>query len=418
MSVETEKAFGELILTFTDSFTPRWNDSGSGGSADGAFWQPVPPTGFFALGSVGVGHYGDINGNLAALCVKANSDSQVPLKHPIGFDRIWKDSGSGAHKDGSCWRPKAPDGYVALGDVFMEGHENPPSLEDIVCVRSDLAYPADIGTEIWADHGTGSSSDFDSFEVVAPEGYTDSDKALIAANTFVANNSYNKPVGAAALHCLNLKLPFDVSPEPAVPKLTSFDAPPSSTQASLDRVVYLPFTAIKDESKNIAWKLLNSPFYRLERYVSYRTEIFDHNQTSNEQTIKETITTGISHSKSETFSTTTGVSVSAETGVSFLGTGGKVSATVSVELGWTDTTGISEFSERSLEKSINVPPYKAQALWAMSYKLMVKRGDGSSLPNPLSFEVDYFVHSEYPNGPTYRTVAPRRELAYEASNDL
>lgn len=57
MSVETEKAFGELILTFTDSFTLRWNDSGS---ADGAFWQPVPPTGFFVLGSVGVGHYGDV----------------------------------------------------------------------------------------------------------------------------------------------------------------------------------------------------------------------------------------------------------------------------------------------------------------------------------------------------------------------
>ncbi len=59
-----------------------------------------------------------------------------------------------------------------------------------------------------------------------------------------------------------------------------------------------------------------------------------------------------------------------------------------------------------------MPPNKAQALWAMSYTLIVKRGDGCSLSNPFRFEVDHLVHSEYPNGPTYRTVAPHRELAY------
>ncbi|CAM4394107.1 Vps62-related protein [Pseudoalteromonas ostreae] len=401
MSAEKAKQFGELVITFTDKFDFRWDDSGSGASKDGAYWHPLPPSGFKALGSVGVNHYGGINGTVAALCVKEASikEGAPALRSPVKFDMIWKDSGSGAHKDGSCWRPVAPDGYVALGDVFVKGY-NSPSLEDITCVRADLAYGAVVGNGIWADHGSGASADFGSFEINVPAEYYDTEKGLISVGSFVGNNNYNPPVGASVLHCLNLLLPTESAENPPYPTLTSYDPPASTTTPSLDRTVYVPFTAVKDDFKDLAWKVSNSPFYKVDRYISYKTELYDYNQTSVIQHVDETISTGVSTTQSSSFSTKTGVSVTAEGGVSFLGTGGKVSATVSVELGWTRSTGITEFTEKSITRSISVPPNKAQAVWAISYSLVVKRDDNSTVSNALSFEVDYFIHSEFPDGKT------------------
>jgi hypothetical protein len=42
-----------LAVTYTDQFTWRWDDSGSGYSQDGAFYHPVAPAGYYALGSIG-----------------------------------------------------------------------------------------------------------------------------------------------------------------------------------------------------------------------------------------------------------------------------------------------------------------------------------------------------------------------------
>ena len=388
--------FGKLHLTFTDQFNLRWNDKGSGANKDGAYWHPVPPKNFNSLGSVGVSNYNDINSENAAMCVKAIDGSSDAIANPIDYVLIWTDKGSGADKDGSCWRPKPPTGYVALGDVFVGGY-NKPSLQDVVCVKAELAYVAKIGDTIWEDKGSGAKKDFGSYKIITPESYLNSEKGLFTPNTFVGNDKHSKPSGAPVLFCLNLPFPVIKNPEPSQPTLTSTTPPPSVTGQTIDRIVYVPFTAIEDKERRLSWKVKNSPFYMVERQISYRVELFGYNQTSGEQTITETIKTGVSKTQSESFSVNTGISVTSEAGVSFFGIGGKVSATVSVEMGWQSSTGITQFQERSIEKSIIVPPNKAMALWATGYSLMVRRSDNSFLPHQMAFEVDYFVHDEYPN---------------------
>ncbi len=389
------KQFGDLILAFTDQYTLRWNDKGSGAHADGAYWHPVAPTGFYALGSIGVKGYGDVNHQQASLCVKAAPGCEDVLKHPVRYELIWADHGSGADRDGSCWRPIPPDGYVALGDVFNSGYDF-PSQSDVMCVRRDLVSRALIGAEIWADHGSGADADFDSFAIITPQTDLDSEKGLFAVNTFVANNRYSAPTDAPEINCLNLPIPVEKVNDPSAPQLNSYSRPSTYSGTTIDRIVTVPFTAVEDTAYSVAWKVQNSPFYSLERQVAYQLELFNHNQTSTPQTVSKTVTTGISHSQSSSFSTTTGISVTAESGVSFLGTGGKVSATVSVELGWETSTGIEQFREDSVLKQLVTAPNSAGALWTTAYKLMVVRGDNTYLNSSLMFDVDSFVESEYP----------------------
>lgn len=412
----TEQQFGDLILTFTTSFTLRYNDKNSGASQDGAFWQPNCPAGFFPLGGVGVGNYNDINGTSWALCVKDGSKNQDALKHPEDYTQIWNDKKSGASMDGACWRAKAPKGYVALGDIFGKGYDK-PALTDMVCVRADLIEEGAIGNQIWSDKNSGASMDIDTYEIVVPDGTNLSEtNGLFAANTFVANNAYGKPTGAPVINCLNLPFPVVVNPDPAVPTLNSTNMPPSTTGKTIDRIVTVPFTCLNDNKKSVAWKVQYSPFYTVERVIYYELELFDYNQTKVDQTVSKTVTTGVSKSQTDTFSVTTGISVTAKGGVSFLGTGGEVSATVSVELGWESSTGIEQFVEDSVQRSMVTQPATAGALWALAYTLMAVRADKTVLGDLLSFDVDSFVHAQYPNTPGEKrsVVYPPIKEAVEA----
>jgi hypothetical protein len=74
------------------------------------------------------------------------------------FLLVWFDfvQGSGASKDGQCWRPIAPAGYKSLGDMFVIGYDRKPSPSSPgtpVMVREDCAVrcPVSIRREVWTD---------------------------------------------------------------------------------------------------------------------------------------------------------------------------------------------------------------------------------------------------------------------------
>lgn len=387
--------YGDLVLQFTSQFTLRWNDQKSGGDYDGAFWQPVPPTGFKALGSIGVSGYGDANGNFAALCVKEAHPGSGALKAPVKYDLVWADHGSGASRDGSCWRPVPPSGYVALGDVFANGY-NAPSLDDVACVRADLVADGVIGTWIWDDTGTGSDRDFGAWQIEAPVQYVDTTKGLIAVNSFVGAATHSKPSSSPVARCLCLPFPAEAFQEPEPPVLTSKSRPPAQTPREVDHIVWVPFTAVQDPGQSLSWKVENSPFYQLQRQVWYELLLFDDNRTSITQEQEHSESVGVTTSQSQTFSVTTGVSVTAEGGVSFLGTGGKVSATVSVELGYEHSTGIEQFHSKTVTVRLTTPSQTAAAVWAASYAFRLLRSDGAMIPAQLDFVVDSFYHSQFP----------------------
>lgn len=420
-----EMQFGELALAFTTEFEFRWSDKGSGGKYDCGFWHPVPPEGFYALGSIGLSSHEDPNGKVAALCVKGTlydgTDATLgaPLVRPTRYTRIWKDKGTNGKYTGSCWRPEyVPGGYYAMGDVFRPNYDISPDTDDVVCVRADLTHEALAGNLIWTDQGTGANKDFAAWTMMPTTDYTDSSLGLIAANTFVGMPTRTKPSGELALCVLKLPLPVEYADTPTPPQMTTSGKPDSETVPVVDRTVYVPFTAITDKrGRSVQWKVENSPFYAIQRLVSYDLLFYLDNDTSNPQTVTGQIEVGVSETNSETFSVTTGIEVSYSAGVSFIAES-EVSMTVSTELGFSNTTSVTEFKSDTLTRGIAAPSGTEAALWVTAYELQPVDAFGTAVADGLKLDVNAFYASQYPpisSGAAAATIlAPELEEAEEA----
>ncbi len=155
-----------LEVLYVNGFDPVWNDRGSGAAGDGAFYKPVPPFGYHALGHYGQGNYSSPNGFVAVV------KEIIPgaLASPVGYALIWKDSGSGADRDGAFWKPIPPAGYecpgvVVTGYDFGTGYA-PPGLDEVRCVRRELLAPAAIDRVIWDDKESGADRNVSTWHVV------------------------------------------------------------------------------------------------------------------------------------------------------------------------------------------------------------------------------------------------------------
>ena len=392
--------FNGLAITFTDKFEFVWNDKGSGGDQDGGFWKPVPPAGYYALGSLGCSNYNDPNGNKAVIVVK-EVDSSGALAAPVDYERIWKDSGSGANLDGSFWNPVAPEGYVALGVVAMAGHSNKPSLDAIRCVRADLTANAKIGNRVWQDKGTGADVDFGSWEVAPPDAPNTPGMAYLTPGTFVGVTSHSAPPSHSALNLLNIKLPLvtDMSDANYAPRLNSYDEPPANTDSYLAKVIAVPFTLIVDKSYDLHWKVNNSPIYRIRREEYYNNQFFYNNRDgSSPITHTVTDTVGISKTESETYSHTVGISISAESGCKLIG--GSVTVELSYEFGYESTTELSSFEEHEVSREIEISANTAGCLWqkATRFTLMRNNNNWEDVAGSVNeITIDSFVKGEYPH---------------------
>ena len=174
----------KITVSTVSNYNLEWKDKGSGADMDGAFYDPLVPAGWYMVGSYGQGNYANPVGPSFIIQV-TNDDADNPvLAAPTGFDLIWKDSGSGADKDGSFWRPIAPAGYVALGHVATRGHGS-PNVPDYRCLRADLASQGRVGTLIWRDKGSGADKDVAIWQIMDSNG--------LPTNTFISQGDYDKP---------------------------------------------------------------------------------------------------------------------------------------------------------------------------------------------------------------------------------
>jgi len=141
------------------NWTLIWNDRGSGAAKDGSVWRATPPNGYANVGDlfkVGHGHPKELK-TRKVLFIK--DDPQHAIK-PTGYIQKWKDSGSGAKKDFSSWQPKAPPGFMALGDVG-QGNYSQPSVNVMRVVKK--AYVKQLQTQpllSWDDRKSGARTDF------------------------------------------------------------------------------------------------------------------------------------------------------------------------------------------------------------------------------------------------------------------
>jgi len=134
-----------------------WEDKGSGGHLDVAFYRPLPRPGFYVIGGYAQRNYRDPVG--CVMGVQELGSSRVPiLVPPKRWTQVWNDSGTGANIQGAIWHAEPPSSdYVCVGSMAGRGHDL-PSFPNYRCVHECLTRPVgeqDISYVIWWDKGTG-----------------------------------------------------------------------------------------------------------------------------------------------------------------------------------------------------------------------------------------------------------------------
>jgi Insecticidal Crystal Toxin, P42/Vacuolar protein sorting-associated protein 62 len=393
------KIGNDLLVAYVDDYDLLYNDAGSGADLDGSFWSPQVANGFYAVGHLDrVGH-DDPSGQMAMIVVKPLVDDAVAA--PTDYTYIWDDSGSGASMDGSFWKPVCPTNYSALGTVgAVDSHAKPP-LDAIRCVRSDLVEPAAIGDPLWNDGGSGADDDFGSWGITVPPDSDSEGTVPLVSGSFVGSSGYTKPTSDPAANMLRITVPIvrEVDESKAFPRLTSLLPPDETTPVQTGRAVLIPFTAVNDDARDFDYKVKTSPFYQLDRDVYYRLLVDQYNETDVAQEIDHDVTSGVSMEQTQEFSITTGISVSVTGGVNFIADA-TATVTVSLELGYSSSTTIGEFTQQSVTKDITIPPHSAIALWQLIDRFTLKRRNGNvweTVGTPWEIGVDSFVVDQYPH---------------------
>jgi VPS62-like protein/insecticidal crystal toxin P42 protein len=425
--VSDVRTFGELDLAFSTDLQLAWTTWGGHCDNPVAFFNGAVESGtaFYNLGSYPMGAETDPgnpdSSRISALMVRASTQAnpdRPPLAAPVGYNEVWNDSRSHADMDGTCWAPVAPDGYTALGAYFQSGHGNRPPGNDpsvMVCVRNDLLAQVPLGSLIWNDAGSHHHGDLGVWWPTANPLELDDATMYVTAGTFIANPSYDAPSGPFFALCLPVPS-VSASVEPQVPLLASRTTKPSNPAPLVDREVEVPFTAITDAAKPVSWQIANSPFYVLKRLVGFSCLEFYDNETEKDASGQWEVTSGLSEEQTSEFAAKVGVTIGAETGVSFLGAGGKVSASLTTEFGWTKGSAHSEMTSETSSLGYDVPPLHACALWKLDYSFRLSRADGTSVPGELAF-VPSGLSATVEQFPQPTESGPRAIVREEGSGD-
>lgn len=286
--------FDNLLINFTTEFHRIWDTRGSK-AKPATFWRPTPVPdalpGFFSLGDVVVSGYDNISGNrtVAVVCEadspSADATKGKALSRPVGYELVWKDSGTNARSDGSIWRPIPPDGYVALGLVSVNDHTQ-PSLNAVRCVREDLVMVSFTHALIWNDEGSGASQDFSAWSVIPPAaGYGE---IYLASGSFAGANSYSRPTVSTPVYSLRMPVAVEINSLPAVPVLNAVEPNVTPEPAQATQIARLPWFTIKDPELSPLEQLRTSPFYLMQRTDRYVLVGQGHNKEDTSKTFRWT----------------------------------------------------------------------------------------------------------------------------------
>ncbi|KAK6598396.1 hypothetical protein ACHAO1_000274 [Botrytis cinerea] len=387
------KDYGDLRVTMTSAFNWVWNDKGSGASKNFEAYHPVSQGDLRPLGSLGFSSYNERNGKFAALLVGKNPSSSgtAAVASPTGYDLIWRDEKSGGDHNGSFWRPRAPSGYVSLGDV-CSGSWSAPSNDKIWCVRADLVQNSNhFKAKVWDDQKSGAKSDCSVWDIGLPSiGINGGEKIPISSETFRANNSWSEPNNGLA----------QVLALPNPKRFTEFTAsPPNFTKNNIPKggdvfnrtdqcEVTLPFTVYFPPSDATSLRSINYPFCKLTRKIAWYVHTAHTNNSGGEISDSTTVTKGVSKTLSEEMSHSAGVSVSASYGIKGFG------MDVSLNYQFTSTTSSSftEYEENSRTQGYTVPPYEATIFLSKRIWIQATRADGSIVLKEINFNANDDIH--------------------------
>jgi len=378
---------GELVITYTNQFEPVWSQSSD---TDLSFWKPVPPEGFYALGTYCQSPLSDPSGYVAVMVVAAKPGSDA-IAFATSFDSYYS----------QIHTPIPPTGYKALGNVFTAPDQTP---ELLACLREDLTVRAEPGGYAWYDP-TGWTGEPESISmIVQRHADTTHEGAYLVPGTFIFWFGAGAPVlDHPVLNILNVELPMlaQAEDEEFSPRMTSRNRPPNESSPKMQRAMLVPCTMIRDmvPGHDIGWQGGNSPFYRLDREIYYRCVFHQDNATSQPQPSHYDESWGITTEMTNSVWSDTQISLSVDFGLSFRAVDAGISATVSQSFGYETQTSVGQLAAGGTTAAITVPAQRAAALWQQydRYRLYRHNGNTLELVKTWEFGIESFVSDQYPD---------------------
>lgn len=377
---------GELLITYTDQFQYIYSYSPPGWDPI-YFYEPIPPEGYYALGTYSESGGVNPNGTAAVMVVQAKPGSDA-----LAFTTDFSNLGAYLHN------PIAPQGYKAMGQVCTGAYQTP---DPAACIREDLTTPGQC--YLFWSHENNYHQIESAWHIYQP-GAGVHEGAYLAPGMFIYESGDDNPSANPIVNVLNVDLPMlaEAPSQDYVPSLTSYDVPDDGQAPRMEKAMLMPCTIVRDSTygNNMPWRITNSPFYRLERQVYYKyINHYDNSQGSLPQSFHWQITCGISTTESQTIWNSTAIELSVEAGLSIYMSQASITATVSRSFGYETMSSITELQSNSLTIDVNIPPHKAGALWQRYNRYVLYRHNGTELEPVRSWDVgiNSYVVDEYPD---------------------
>jgi hypothetical protein len=310
-----------------------WKDKGSGADMDGAFWRPIPPNGYVALGLVATRNY-----NKPSLDeVKCVRQDLVVQGQPGA--QVWIDKGTGADADFGSWEISAPPisgyeeyAYIAPGTFFgVASHTRPNTHPVMNCLKLKLP--------------------FEKYQI---------------DNRQPTLESTQEPAPRT-------------EPQLANYVWIPFFAVKDDIHDLVWKINYSPF-----------YRLDREEFYTLQWHVFNSTDSTDSKQYSVKVGISQTDTQTFSTN------TGISITTEASAGIEGIASA-KISATYSVQLGFESSSSFTQLREDTITDTYNIPPHKAIALWTKTNRFTLRRSDGSAVGNSWEIQANSTVKDQYPD---------------------
>jgi Vacuolar protein sorting-associated protein 62/Insecticidal Crystal Toxin, P42/Ricin-type beta-trefoil lectin domain-like len=306
---ETEKG----VLAHPVDYKRIWGDWGSGADHDGSLWEPIPPTGYAALGSVSVGGYDKPPLN-KVVCVRNNLVIEAHIK-----DRIWGDWGSGADQNVTIYQITAPsctannEAYISAGSFC--GHQSYDWLK--------------------------SSSVAKALKVKFPQA------SVVVSHPLPTLKSTDMPEQNLTKKELNLIT--------YLPCILVKDA---------------------HYAGKLQKQVEETPFYQLKRYEYYKMvdNTFCSQEGGTGFDISRAVAVGISQTESTSMTDTIGISFTASSGDP-LGIGVKLSVTASYSFSYQTTSATTRSTLTTTTQHYVVPANGAAALYTLFEEYVLLRGN-------------------------------------------
>lgn len=394
------KANSPELLRKALMFVRVWNDAGSGGYMDAAFFEAICPQSYFPLGGLvsnaSGAVYPDAKDVKKFRCVHIDA---LASAHWAGSE-TWNDSGSGADRDVSIWSPLYK-GTAGKGEFIIPNNT--------ATFNNAHAVPTKHKVNL-VEYG-----DDDIYRVMGGKTEDQYNKAVTQTDYFQTRSENGKPFALKFEFNSVPNITASLSPgkqnKIELPPLSGPDGLNSKQLQSVTEIYQVPFFTITDSELDPITQWVESPQYEIVRTVKYEPFETPSDQTdctisgADNDEYSVTFSTGLENGTSWESSLGTSISASVSGGVKPLGVGVDVAVTAEVNASFAfgGSGSTSSSSEVSLNHKVPRGTYSQAYIETSTYKVyrmtqqngVAKRGMKITTPKSLEHKSPEVVFRDW-----------------------